>query len=122
MINDWNMCMSFGPYKNTMLKHLPLDYIIPESKERDALIRIKNRRSVTKLLGKVNFHIPFQSFEKVLPSISRSSGLDPALFGSFIEYLVKYSIGLNMNDKIDELLYQYGLITQLPSHLINLRI
>lgn len=53
---------------------------------------------------------------KITP-IMRDSDIDPSLFGSFVEYMVKNHLGLCINDQPQELLCLYGL-TEAPGNLV----
>jgi hypothetical protein len=51
-----------------------------------------------------------------LEPVMRDSSLNPSLFGSFIEHLVKYKIGITKFDEAQQLLSLHGL-EEVPSHL-----
>lgn len=89
-----------------------------DSDELDALERIGHRRGVTTIVH--GRKVPTFILEMVeggcFTSIERPKELDPSLFGSFVEYLVKHHLGVKQEGQVTECLSRYGLVP-LPSHL-----
>ena len=123
-INDWHTIVNFGMHKGKQLMDLPEGYIkwITDNMKHgpvyEAVIRINNRKGVTSLISNspIDSYIPIMKKGGVLPTVERPNDINPALFGSFIEYLVKYNLGLRKNDGVTTYLSQYGLAT-IPDHL-----
>ena len=105
--------MSFGKHKGTKVSELPDKYkkwLIehrPTSNEAIYLKSVmpapKRKVAVTKTMHKIDNEI-LKLFDmsgtKCLPIIQRPEGIDPALWGSFIEYLFKHAQGIFPEDKI----------------------
>ena len=87
---------------------------------KDARKRISQRRGVTSLIGRIeNMDIIPEMIEidSIITPVFRDPSLNACLFGSFIEYLVKAHLGLNINDQPQQLLAFYGL-ADAPSHFL----
>lgn len=120
-VNDWHTIMNFGPYKGKQLLDIPTTWLKDNVKYGpiyETVIRIDNRKSVTNLIRNrpVDSYIPLLTLSNTIPNINRPKTVDPALFGSFVEFFVKYRLGLRKNDEILVYLATHGLVT-LPSHL-----
>lgn len=122
--NDYHVVLDFGKYSGQKIMDLPSDYIEWIMKNHkygpvyEALVRIENRRRVTSLISNMNVdsYIPNIKEWDVLVNITRPPSLDPGLYGSFIEYLAKYAMGLRKNDEVTELMAMFGY-AEMPSHL-----
>ena len=123
-INDWHTVMTYGIYKGKQILDIPKsyhDWILNNHRyglEYEALVRIKNRRGITNIINEqdVQEYIPKMIEQNVLPIIERPKDIDSALFGSFIEYLVKYNLGLRKFDEVNQHLSKFGLVS-VPKHL-----
>jgi uncharacterized protein (DUF3820 family) len=123
-INDWHTIISFGRHKGSSLLDVPKEYrdwILDKHKygnEYEALIRITNRVSVTSVIKDQNMelYIPELIKDTTLPKIIRPNHVDAALFGSFVEYFVKYQLGIKKFDEVCQYLAIYGLVN-VPAHL-----
>lgn len=125
-INDWHTIINFGIHKGERLIDVPIEYFewmstnLKYGPVYEAVVRIKNRKGVTELIK----HQPIQNYipvlkrdtNHVLPIIARPEDINFALFGIFIEYLVKYHLGIKRFDEVIEYLALYGMAT-LPNHL-----
>jgi uncharacterized protein (DUF3820 family) len=117
--NDYYIIVDFGKYKGKKIMEIPSEYqqwILENVKDRpkitDALKRIRRRKGVTNLIEKIKTpsYIPEMiEISAKFPPIQRPSDLDSSLFGSFIEYYTKHSLGLSIDNEPQELLAIYGL-------------
>lgn len=124
-INDWHTIVNFGIYNGKRIIDLPEEYqewILNNVKYgdvRDAIVRIRNRLGVTTIIKKqpIYDYIPElkEDVDHVLPIIIRPNNINFSLFGSFIEYYVKYNLGIIKFDKVVEYLAYFGL-AKLPDH------
>lgn len=117
-INDYHTVFDFGEHKGLRIMDVPQSYlkwVVKNMKDNavvDAIKRIARRRGVTSLIN--TFKSPSYLPELVCVSASmtpihRPKDIDPSMFGSFIEYLVKSHLKLSVDDQPRELLAQYGL-------------
>lgn len=128
--NDYDVTFDFGKNKDKKIKDVPpsyVDWVIncykKESPAVSAIRRIRNRKSVTNLI-KTSIVDAFQGImppmteadSKIAP-IMRDGDLDPSLFGSFVEYMVKNHMGLSITEQPQELLCLYGL-AEPPGNLV----
>lgn len=102
IIDDYDIIADFGKYKGKRIMEIPNDYrewLIKNKKDHylaKACIRIKNRRAVTNLIKKINYLQEFPRLSETnlkIQPIFRDTSLNPRLFGSFVEYSVKFSSG-----------------------------
>lgn len=125
--NDYDLVVDFGKHKGTKIKDLPKDYIqwmLTHIKAGntavDALKRIENRRGVTNLIKGLDTPSWVPELIEItarFPPIQRPKDIDPSLFGSFIEYYVKHTLGLSIDDEPRELLALHGL-APVPENLV----
>jgi hypothetical protein len=106
--------MSFGLYKDSKLSDVPegyLKYLIQDYTqfpEGIAAYRILNRICVTKTLKCVDPE-PFKLIEKEsIPRIDRPENVNTALYGYFIELMVKYALGVRTFPKVAKYLTKSG--------------
>lgn len=125
-INDWHTIIDFGIHKGKKLMDVPekyLDWICNNIKKgviHEAITRIHNRKGVTTLIKKqpIYDYIPEmkEDTNHVLPIINRPNDIDCSLFGSFVEYYIKYNLGIAKFDEVTEYLALYGL-AKIPNDL-----
>lgn len=126
-VNDYHVVFDFGMHKGKRIMDVPRDYLIwvvkniKNKPEVDAINRIFNRRGVTTIIKRkkvVPEIIPeiIETSMKFEP-IRREVYLNPSMFGSFVEYLIKNHLKLSINDQAESLLAKYGLV-QVPTHLV----
>lgn len=117
--NDYDIVVDFGRYKGKKIKELPDEYInslLSSCKDKqhitDAIKRIKNRKGVTTLIKNIKSitftPIMLEVQSKIKP-IYRDPDLNPSLFGSFVEYLIKSHMGLSIDDQSRNLLSQHEI-------------
>jgi len=118
--DDSHILFPFGPYKGQKLQNVPGEWLskLKFGPAFEAYIRINNRRGITRLINSTApSYIPMMT-KKSLDCLNllRDSSINESLFGSFIEYLVKYTLGLRKFDQVEIYLEQHGLLS-CPSHL-----
>jgi hypothetical protein len=117
MKNDYHVLFPFGPYIGKKLQDVPPSELakLKFGPAYEAWMRIQQRKGVTSLLkGPIPSYIP-PFTEYVIPLIIRPK-VDPAYFGSYIEYLVKYSLGLRVFGTVELAMSNFGFVPT-PSHL-----
>lgn len=125
--NDYDLEIDFGKHEGKKIKELPLTYqkwLLSNIKNKpliiDAIKRIKNRRGVTTLVKNIkdiSFIPEMIEIQTKIKPVYRDPELNPSMFGSFIEYLIKSHLGLSIDDQPRELLATHGLV-ELPAHLV----
>lgn len=125
-INDWHTIINFGLHKGKRIIDVPEDYMewilnnVKFGPIYDAVFRIKNRKSVTTIIKKQQLfdYIPElkEDTDNVLPMIIRPDSVDCSLFGSFVEYFIKYNLGVGKFDEVVQYLALFGL-AKVPGHL-----
>jgi uncharacterized protein (DUF3820 family) len=117
-INDYHMVIDFGKHKGKRIVDVPSEYIdwvlanVRNNPIIDVLRRIRSRKGITKLIERIQTpaYIPeMVEISAKFPPIQRPADIDPSLFGSFVEYYTKHSLGLNINDEPQQLLACFGL-------------
>jgi uncharacterized protein (DUF3820 family) len=107
-VNDYHIIVNFGKYKGLKIMELPgeyQDWILRNVKAGpvpEALKRIKARKGVTTLIREIKTpsYIPeLIEITASLEPVERPKEINPALFGSFIEYLVKSLVGVSIDDR-----------------------
>lgn len=124
MQNDYHVIFTSGKYKGLRIIDAPSHYLQGYAENNtgddvDAIIRIQKRISVTKSIGKIEVpsYVPeLLCITARIKPIERPLNVDPAMFGTFVEYLVKAHLGLSIRDEAEKLLSLYGLLPP-PSHL-----
>lgn len=125
-INDWHTIINFGVHTGKRLIDVPTNYFewmsknVKDGPVHEAIVRIHNRKGITDLIK----YQPIQNYipdlkkdtNHVLPIISRPQNINFSLFGIFMEYLIKYHLGIKRFDEVIEYLALFGLAT-LPDHL-----
>ncbi len=124
--NDWHTIINFGIHKGKRLMDVPSDYLkwilnnVKFGPIRDAVIRINNRKGVVAIIKKQELfnYVPElkEDTDNVLPMIIRPDEIDCSLFGSFVEYFIKYNLGIAKFDGVIQYLALFGL-AKLPDHL-----
>jgi hypothetical protein len=111
--DDYEVVFNFGKYEGKRIMDVPSDYInwvnshVKNQPILDPIRRIINRRGVTTLIAKISVPIFVPKFDEKIKNftpIMRDSSLDPCLFGSFVEYLVKYHSGVKTFNEVEDLL------------------
>lgn len=125
-INDWHIIIPFGIHRGKRLIDAPGDYFewamnnVKYGPLHEAIFRINNRKSVTQIIKNqiTQYYIPhmLEDVDNVLPIINRPNDIDFSLFGSFIEFLIKYNFGIEKFDEVDEYLACFGLAA-IPDNL-----
>lgn len=125
--NDYHVVLDFGMHKGKKIMDLPVEYIdwmmknIRNKPEvTDAIDRITKRRGVTTIIRSkksVPEFIPqiFEVSSKMEP-IYRHKTLNPSMFGSFVEYMIKNYLGLSIDDEPRTMLSKFGLV-EIQEHL-----
>jgi hypothetical protein len=118
-INDWHTIINFGPNNGKRLIDVDtkqyewLEQNCRFGPVHEAIDRINNRKGVTTLIKKVGF-IPSMpelilSTDELLPIIERPYNIDVTYYGYFIEFLVKYAMGVRHFSEVQEYLACRGL-------------
>jgi uncharacterized protein (DUF3820 family) len=125
-INDWHTIINFGVHKGKRLVDVPQDYYLWLSKNckygviYEAISRINDRRGVTSLIKDIPVfdYVPLlvEDTNIVLPIIERPDDVDVCLFGNFVEFLVKHSLGIKQFNEVNQYLAFYGL-SDMPKDL-----
>jgi hypothetical protein len=125
-INDWHTIINFGSYKGQKLIDIPQNYLIwlqdniKNGPVHDALVRINNRKGVTTIIKKqpIYDYIPdlLEDTDHVLPIIIRPDNINYQLYGNFVEYYIKYNLGIIHFDNVVQYLAMYNL-EKLPENL-----
>lgn len=113
-IDDLDTIIDFGKYSGMKLRDVPenyfnwLKYNIKNGNIYHVMNRISNRKGVTTLIkyGNIRNQIlpPLDMTMMSIPAIKRPPKLDSKLYGFFVEYLVKYSLGMRKFKDVDEYL------------------
>lgn len=122
-IDDRHLIFNSGKYAGMRIADVPKDYLdwvirnmrgtISSNREEiiDAIIRIRNRRSVTELIKHckiIPLYVPTLSKTSInFPPIERPTNINYSLYGSFVEYLVKESFGLSITDESQKIVDKY---------------
>lgn len=125
--NDYDVEIDFGKHSGKKIKELPHEYcswLLNNVKNKpyitNAIKRIRNRRGVTTLIKNlkgISFIPEMIEIQTKLKPIIRDPKLNTSLYGSFVEYAVKHYSGLSVDDEVQLLLAQYGLV-EFPSHIV----
>lgn len=117
-INDYHTIVNFGKYRGKRLIDVPKEYFDFLEREckygpvYEAISRINSRRNVTSLIKDMNSQeIPklIQDTNNIVPIINRPRDICPRLYGTFVEYLVKYALGLTKFSDVKLYLSTRGL-------------
>lgn len=103
-MNDFNIIVDSGTYKNMKLSDVPNEYITHVIKMKEpihiyeAIQRLKQRKCVTTIIHKQkieNYMAPLvEDKNNILPVIKRPDDINASMFGIFVEYIVKHSLGI----------------------------
>lgn len=127
IIDDWNVEIKKGFNSGKKLKDLSekdINWMFSNVYYGDmfhVINRIKNRTPVTKLIeteSTPDFIPQLTEDTNTLPSIKCPENIDKTLFGTFIEYFVKFNLNIQNFNDVKSYLAKFGL-AQSPGNLNN---
>jgi len=117
--DDYNMNITSGPHRGKKLMDVPEEYVnwiltnVPHGAIYEANVRIKNRRNVENIVKKhtTQPYIPniMEAIIDLQPLSIKDDAIDFMMFSSFIEYFIKYHMGIKKHYDATIYLAMYGL-------------